>query len=55
MTMNATDDEATPRHTTAILAIIPVSYFMIFLDNSIVFTALHYLTTGLACVQDAYT
>jgi len=28
------------RHTTAILAIILVSYFMILLDNSIIFTAL---------------
>jgi MFS family permease len=62
MTMNATDDEAAPRHTTAILAIILVSYFMILLDNSIIFTALptirtamHYSTTGLAWVQDAYT
>ena len=27
-------------HTTAILAIILVSYFMILLDNSIIFTAL---------------
>ena len=62
MTMNAPNDEASPRHTTAILAIILVSYFMILLDNSIVFTALptirtamHYSTTGLAWVQDAYT
>jgi MFS family permease len=44
------------------LAIILVSYFMILLDNSIIFTALPtihtamgYSTTGLAWVQDAYT
>jgi hypothetical protein len=62
MTMNASNDQAVPRHTTAILAIILVSYFMILLDNSIIFTALpiirtamHYSTTGLALVQDAYT
>src|SRR5579862_5693597 len=55
MTMNTTDNQAAPRHTTAILAIILVSYFMILLDNSIIFTAMHYSTTGLAWVQDAYT
>ncbi len=62
MTMNASNDQAAPRHTTAILAIILVSYFMILLDNSIIFialptirTAMHYSTTGLAWVQDAYT
>lgn len=45
-----------------ILTIILVSYFMILLDNSIIFTALPaihtatgYSTTGLAWVQDAYT
>ncbi|MDT3439408.1 MFS transporter [Pseudofrankia sp. BMG5.37] len=50
------------RRTTAILAIILVSYFMILLDSSIIFTALptiraamHYSSTGLAWVQDAYT
>jgi MFS family permease len=50
------------RHTRAILAIILVSYFMILLDNSIIFTALptihtamRYSTTGPAWVQDAYT
>ena len=60
--MNASDAGTAPRHTTAILAIILVSYFMILLDNSIIFTALptirtamHYSTTGLAWVQDAYT
>ena len=48
--------------TSAILTIILVSYFMILLDNSIIFTALPtihsamgYSTTGLAWVQDAYT
>ena len=56
------NDVAAGRHTTAILAIILISYFMILLDNSIIFTALptihtamHYSTTGLAWVQDAYT
>jgi EmrB/QacA subfamily drug resistance transporter len=50
------------RHTTAILAIILVSYFMILLDNSIIFTALpkihaamRFSPTGLAWLQDAYT
>jgi len=49
------------RHTTAILAIILVSYFMILLDNSIIFTALpkihaamRFSPAGLAWVQDAY-
>jgi len=62
MTMNAPNGEAASRHTTAILAIILVSYFMILLDNSIIFTALptihtamHYSGTGLAWVQDAYS
>jgi EmrB/QacA subfamily drug resistance transporter len=51
-----------PRHTTAILAVILVSYFMILLDNSIIFTAVPRIQaamqlspTGLAWVQDAYT
>ena len=50
------------RHTTAILAIILVSYFMILLDNSMIFTALpkihaamRFSPAGLAWVQDAYT
>ena len=58
--MNAT--AAAPRRTTAILAIILISYFMILLDNSIIFTALPTIEramqlspTGLAWVQDAYT
>lgn len=49
-------------HATAILAVILVSYFMILLDNSIIFTALPKIETamrfspaGLAWVQDAYT
>jgi EmrB/QacA subfamily drug resistance transporter len=53
---------ATRPARSAILAIILVSYFMILLDNSIIFTALPtihtamgYSTTGLAWVQDAYT
>jgi EmrB/QacA subfamily drug resistance transporter len=53
---------AGPSHPTAILAIILVSYFMILLDNSIIFTglptigaAMSYSTTGLSWVQDAYT
>ena len=50
------------RHTTAILAVILISYFMILLDNSIIFTAIpkiqaamHLSSAGLAWVQDAYT
>ncbi len=49
-------------HTTAILAVILISYFMILLDNSIIFTAIpriqaamHMSSAGLAWVQDAYT
>jgi len=49
-------------HPRAILAIILVSYFMILLDNSVIFTGLPHIraemglsTTGLAWVQDAYT
>ena len=49
-------------HPTAILVIILVSYFMILLDNSIVFTglptigaAMRFSATGLSWVQDAYT
>ena len=51
-----------PAHPTAILAIICVSYFMVILDNSIIFTglpsiqhALDFSPTGLTWVQDAYT
>jgi EmrB/QacA subfamily drug resistance transporter len=50
------------RHTAAILAVILISYFMILLDNSIIFTALPKIhaamqpsAAGLAWVQDAYT
>lgn len=50
------------RHKAAILTIILVSYFMILLDNSVIFTALPSLqadlglsTSELAWVQDAYT
>lgn len=49
-------------HRTAILAIILVTYFMIILDNSIIFTGLpsiqatmEFSPTGLTWVQDAYT
>src|SRR4051812_367810 len=51
-----------PMHPTAILAIICTSYFMVILDNSIIFTGLpriessmHFGVTGLTWVQDAYT
>lgn len=53
---------ATAAHPAAILAIILASYFMILLDNSVIFTALPGLqadlqlgTGELAWVQDAYT
>ena len=49
-------------HPTAILAVICLSYFMVILDNSIVFTglpkieaAMSFSPTGLTWVQDAYT
>ena len=52
----------TPAHPRAILAIILVSYFLILLDNSVVFTGLPSIQegldlspTGLSWVQDAYT
>jgi EmrB/QacA subfamily drug resistance transporter len=52
----------TVRHKGAILAIILISYFMILLDNSVIFTSLPSLQadlqlspTELAWVQDAYT
>lgn len=52
----------TAAHPAAILAIILVSYFMILLDNSVIFTALpsleadlHLSTGELTWVQDAYT
>ena len=66
-TLNATRtakpaSEVGPAHPRAILAIILVSYFLILLDNSIIFTglpsiasALHLGATALSWVQDAYT
>ena len=57
-----TGSTATPVHRTGILIIILVSYFMIILDNSIIFTGLpsiqatlHFSSTGLSWIQDAYT
>ena len=51
-----------PAHPRAILAIILVSYFLILLDNSVIFTGLPSIAAamdlgagGLAWVQDAYT
>lgn len=51
-----------PTHPRAILAIILVSYFLILLDNSVIFTglpsiaaALNLDAAGLSWVQDAYT
>ena len=51
-----------PTHPRAILTIVLVSYFLILLDNSVIFTALpsiatslHLGPTGLSWVQDAYT
>ncbi|MGA7203884.1 MAG: hypothetical protein WBX27_04550, partial [Specibacter sp.] len=53
---------ATPYRTGMILAIVLVSYFMIVLDNSIIFTGLPQIQAGmdlsptaLAWVQNAYT
>jgi EmrB/QacA subfamily drug resistance transporter len=63
--VTATETEPTvagPRHTTAILAIVLISYLMIVLDISIVITALPrmraslgFSATGLSWVQNAYT
>ncbi|MGZ6745098.1 MAG: MFS transporter [Nocardioides sp.] len=51
-----------PAHPRAVLAVILVSYFLILLDNSVVFTGLpsiqaglHLSPVGLSWVQDAYT
>lgn len=51
-----------PRHATAVLAIVLVSYFMIVLDNSIIFTGLPRIQgsmglspAALSWVQNAYT
>jgi EmrB/QacA subfamily drug resistance transporter len=53
---------AAQRHANAILAIILISYFMILLDNSVIFTGLPSIEDGmdlsaieLSWVQDAYT
>jgi EmrB/QacA subfamily drug resistance transporter len=58
----STGTNRTVVHKTAILAIILVSYFMLILDNSIIFTGLptiqqsmHFSQAGLTWVQDAYT
>lgn len=55
-------DTTSKRHTTAILAIVLLSYLMIVLDISIVITALPrmreslgFSATGLSWVQNAYT
>jgi EmrB/QacA subfamily drug resistance transporter len=59
---SSTDTQVGPEHSHAILAIILVSYFLILLDNSVIFTGLPSIaagldlgTTGLSWVQDAYT
>lgn len=65
-TSTRTDGTATPpaapSHPTAILAIVLVSYFMIVLDNSIIFTGLPEIqrsmglsSSALSWVQNAYT
>jgi hypothetical protein len=61
-TVSTTTTPGTPSvHRGAILAVILVSYFMIVLDNSIVFTGLTriredlgFSTAGLSWVQNAY-
>ncbi|SFS16664.1 drug resistance transporter, EmrB/QacA subfamily [Microbacterium sp. cf046] len=60
--IRTTPRHSTPLHKGAILTIILVSYFMILLDNSVIFTALpslqadlHLTGTELAWVQNAYT
>jgi EmrB/QacA subfamily drug resistance transporter len=59
---NPRTDAGGPAHPRAILTIILVSYFLILLDNSVIFTglpsiaaALHLDAAGLSWVQDAYT
>jgi EmrB/QacA subfamily drug resistance transporter len=61
-TSTSTEVQPGPAHPRAILAIILVSYFLILLDNSVIFTGLPSIaaglglgTTGLSWVQDAYT
>lgn len=56
------DPSGAARHTRVILAIILVSYFMILLDNSVIFTgltkiqaSLGFSSSGLAWMSDAYT
>jgi hypothetical protein len=53
---------AAPAHPRAVLAIVLVSYFLILLDNSVIFTGLPSIESaldlgaaGLSWVQDAYT
>jgi len=60
--VTASPTREAPAHPTAILAIICISYFMVILDNSIIFTglpriedAMQFTPTGLTWVQDAYT
>jgi EmrB/QacA subfamily drug resistance transporter len=60
--MPTTSQALRPAHPRAILTIILISYFMIVLDNSIIFTALPsievamaFTPTGLSWVQNAYT
>ncbi len=62
MCVTKTRTTAATANSAAILAIILISYFMILLDNSIIFTALprihaafDFSPAGLAWVQDAYT
>ena len=62
MPSSSTRPTASPAHPAAILAIVLVSYFMILLDNSVIFTALpslqaelHLSAGELSWVQDAYT
>ena len=57
-----TADGTHPAHPAAILAIILISYFMILLDNSVIFTGIPSIQAGLGLnqaalswVQDAYT
>lgn len=61
-TLVPTPDAPGPEHPRAILAIILVSYFLILLDNSVIFTGLPSIASaldlgpaGLSWVQDAYT
>lgn len=59
-TLRADSEKAV--NLTAILAIVLISYFMILLDNSVIFTGLpsiraelHLSPTGMSWIQDAYT